>query len=649
MSEVRQLKTSFAAGELSPRLFGRGDLRAYENGARRLENVFIDPTGAVMRRPGLRYVATARGAGRLIEFEFNTGQTYLLVLTAGRLTVLREGAEIAALAAPWSVAQLAALSWTQSADTLLLCHPEVPPRALTRHAAGDGGWTLTRWVFAGETATDPVAAASSLSLVRQPYYGFGAPGVTLKPSATGGTLTLTASADVFRNGHDGLVFRLGGQQLRLVAIADSRQASAVALETLASTDATQDWEEPAFSPVRGWPASAAFHQGRLVIGGSRDLPNRLWFSKAGQLWNFDNGTGLDDEAIEAALLSDQVDAIRQIFPGRDLQVFTSGAEWVAAGDPLTPATLRLVRQTRIGSYGACSLPPVNVDGATLFVGRSGRELREFLYTDAEAAYVASDLALLARPLVEAPVDIRFDAARRLVYLVRADGGVACLTLYREQQIAAWSRLVTEGAIRSAALVGEEATFLVERAGRFFIEVLDDALGSDAALSGFNPAGAVRWSGLDHLDGRQVVIKADGAVLPSLPVRQGGVVLENPAAALEAGLPFTHIVEPLPPGLLADSLPAQSGLLRLVELVLRLAGTADLACDTGAGLVGVPLGARRLAADARLDESPPLFSGDVRLSALGWARDPMVPLWRIEGSAPLPFCLLSVTSKLKVTD
>ena len=35
MSEVRQLKTSFAAGELSPGLFGRGDLRAYENGARR--------------------------------------------------------------------------------------------------------------------------------------------------------------------------------------------------------------------------------------------------------------------------------------------------------------------------------------------------------------------------------------------------------------------------------------------------------------------------------------------------------------------------------------------------------------------------------------------------------------------------------------
>jgi hypothetical protein len=649
MSEVRQLKTSFAAGELSPDLFGRGDLRAYENGARRLENVFIEPTGGIRRRPGLRYVAAASGAGRLIEFAFNTEQTYLVVLTTGRLAVLREGAEIASLAAPWRGDQLAALRWTQSADTLLLCHPDVPPRALTRHADEEGGWSLSPWRFEQEAASDPVAAAGGLMLVHQPYYGFGTAGVTLKPSATGGTLTLTASADVFANGHDGLIFRLGGKQLRLIAIADSRQASAVALETLAGTGASEDWEEPAFSPVRGWPVSAAFHQGRLVIGGSRDLPNRLWFSRAGRLWNFDNGAGLDDEAIEAALLSDQVDAIRQIFSGRDLQVFTSGAEWVATGEPLTPSTLRLVRQTRIGSYAAPGLPAVNVDGATLFVGRSGRELREFLYTDAEAAYVASDLALLARPLVEAPVDIRFDAARRILYLVRADGQVACLTLYREQQIAAWARLVTDGAVRSLALVGEQATFLVERAGRFSIEVLDDTLASDAALSGREPQGALHWSGLGHLEGRQVVVKADGIVLPALPVRQGGVTLENPATALEAGLPFTHIVEPLPPGLLADSLPAQSGLHRLVALTLRLAGTAALACDTGAGLVDVPLGPRRLAAGARLDEPPPLFSGDVRLAALGWARDPMVPLWRVEGSAPLPFALLSVTLKLKVTD
>ena len=44
---TRRIKASFTAGELAPELYGRGDLRAFENGARRLRNVVIQPTGGV--------------------------------------------------------------------------------------------------------------------------------------------------------------------------------------------------------------------------------------------------------------------------------------------------------------------------------------------------------------------------------------------------------------------------------------------------------------------------------------------------------------------------------------------------------------------------------------------------------------------------
>lgn len=33
MTRIRQVKTNFTAGEVSPELLGRGDLRAYQNGA----------------------------------------------------------------------------------------------------------------------------------------------------------------------------------------------------------------------------------------------------------------------------------------------------------------------------------------------------------------------------------------------------------------------------------------------------------------------------------------------------------------------------------------------------------------------------------------------------------------------------------------
>ena len=355
MTRVNLLKTNFTAGEVSPLLFGRGDLCAYENGAATLRNVFIHPTGGVYRRPGLRYVATARGRGRLVSFEFNTEQTYLLAFSDQMLDVYQGGVLTASVATPWTEAQLPQIAWTQSADTLLVTHPEVEARRITR--AGLGSWTVDTWPF-----------AKSGSLRQYPFYKFADTAVALTPSATTGAITLSASADVFDASHAGQNWRVAGKQVQITAVTSSTTADATVLEDLPGIEPTPDFEEPAFSALRGWPVTVAFHQDRLVIGGSRDLPNRLWLSKAGDLFNFDLGEGLDDEAIEFPILSDQVNAIRGVFSGRHLQVFTSGAEWMVTGDPLTPTSVQARRQTRIGSVVDRYVPPKNVDGATLFVG-----------------------------------------------------------------------------------------------------------------------------------------------------------------------------------------------------------------------------------------------------------------------------------------
>src|SRR5690606_21587299 len=141
----RHVQNSFTAGELSPLLSGRGDLRAYANGAAKLRNVFIHPTGGLARRAGLRHVDIAPGAGRLVAFEFNTEQVYLLLFTDGRMDVYRDGLKVATVETPWSEAQIAQIYWTQSADTLLVAHPDVPPKKITRTSHAD--WTVTGWQF----------------------------------------------------------------------------------------------------------------------------------------------------------------------------------------------------------------------------------------------------------------------------------------------------------------------------------------------------------------------------------------------------------------------------------------------------------------------------------------------------------------------
>lgn len=630
---VTLTKTNFTAGELSLDMLGRGDLAAYANGAMKLRNVFIAPVGGVSRRAGLRHVDSARGPGRLVAFEFNTEQTYLLVLTDLHVDVYADGIKVADFAAPWSQDQIRHLSWTQTADTLLVVHPDVAPRKITRTSHSD--WQVALWNF-----------YEADGIIQQPTHKFAASEVTLRASATTGVVTLTASAAVFQAAHVGTRFRLQQKEVCITEVTSATTATAEVKQTLVGTAATEDWEEQALSEWRGWPVSVCFHQDRMVIGGTRDLPNRLWLSKSSDLFNFDLGEGLDDEAMEFALLSDQVNAIRAVFSGRHLQVFTSGAEWMVSGDPLTPAKIQLMRQTRTGSPVDRVVPPRDVDGATLYVSRNGKDLREFLFADVDQAYQSTDLTMLAKHLMVAPVDQDYDSSRRLFHVVMGDGTLGTVTIYRAEKVTAWTLHNTIGAFKAVAVVEDEVYVLVERDGKTLIERFDDTLSLDSALEGDSVDAKTVWSGLDHLEGQKIRILADGGVLESATVLDGAVTLRSAANHVQIGLPYTHEIEPLPPVVQNANGAAPGTIVRLVRAHFRLLDTKALHIDTGRGLT--PIAFRRFGRQ-QFDAAPPPFSGDVQIRAIGWKRDAFQPLWRVRQDVPLPCTILAVATEMKIAD
>ncbi|OYQ36989.1 hypothetical protein CHU95_03110 [Niveispirillum lacus] len=631
MTRLKTVKTSFTGGCVSPDLLGRGDLAAFENGALTLTNVLIEPTGGITRRPGTGFIAHVPGPGRLIPFTFNTEQTYLLVFTDLQVSVFGDDRVQAILPSPWTQEQLSNLTWAQSGDVLLVCHPDREPRRISR--VGPGLWNVEPWVFAEEEGRP-----------RIPFFRFADPAITLTPSGMTGRIRLRASAPLFTPGHEGAPFRIHRKPGRIAAVRSGTEAEIDLADTLPHTNPTADWDEAAFSPQRGWPLSVAFHQDRLVIGGSRDLPNRLWLSKSGDLFNFDLGEGEDDSAIEFAILSDEVNPIRAVHSGRHLQVFTTGGEWAVTGVPLTPTAIRLDRQTRIGSVATRNIPPQEIDGGTLFAAGDG-SIRDFLWTDLEQSYSAADLTLTTRPILPGTVDLEYDRRRRLLLAVQADGTLAVLTLYRNEQIRAWVRLVTAGRVLSTAQVGAHLYWLVDRDGRVSVEVWDDALHVDAGLAGSVDHPTARWTGLHHLDGRPVAVLADGAVTTVEPVIAGRLRLPIPARQVQAGLAFTHEIEPMPPNLLAAE--GQGRRARLLAVTFRLKDTPALRADLGRGPVEVPL--RRATGPALAMAPAPGFTGDRRLTATGWQTSRAGPPWRIAEERPLPFTLLSVTHEMKVND
>jgi hypothetical protein len=619
MTRAFVLQTNFSAGELDPRMLGRTDLRSFENGAAKLRNVVVETTGGVRRRPGMAYVAPAAGRGRLVDLEIGPAFAYLLAFSEFQVDIYRAGVLRATVATPWNEAQIAQIAWAQLGESLLITHADLPPQQLKRES--DTVWSIGPWVFA---EIEPGVSA-------EPFDRFADPDVAMQASATTGTVILNTTADVFVPAHLGGIVRMKGRQIELTNVQTSTQAIGLVLQTLEDTGPTTDWDEQAFSPARGWPVTVSFHQSRMVIGGARDLPNGLWLSKTGESFNFDVGTGEPDEAIAFHLAANDRPAIRALVPGRNLQVFTSSGEWVVTGDPLTPTDIQVHQQSRIGSPPDRHVPPRDVDGATLFVGRNGRELREFLFVDTEQAYQAADLALLAQHLVRNPVDQAFDAKRRLFLIVNEDGSLATIAIYRNADIAAWSLQETDGRVLSVAVVGDETMLLVDRPNGIQIEQLDNQLMVDAGLQLSQSPPALVWTGLDHLDGQEVALVADGLVLEPTTVLGGQVVLDTPASELVVGLPYAHIIEPMP-----AALAGHDPVYRPVRVSLRLFETQSVQIDTGDGLRDLPL---HTIGGGPKDRSPAPFTGDRAVRALGWRRGADQPPWRIEQDTPLPCALL----------
>jgi hypothetical protein len=289
------------------------------------------------------------------------------------------------------------------------------------------------------------------------------------------------------------------------------------------------------------------------------------------------------------------------------------------------------------------VPPRDVDGATLFIPRNGPQLREFLFTDTEQAYQSTDLALLAHHLINRPIDMDFDQSGRLLHVVMADGTMATLTVFREEQVSAWTLQETAGAFRSVATVGDATYVLVERQPGLSIEVFDSGLAVDCGLSGTATSPRQSWSGLGALEGQTLKVLADGSVQADAVVTGGTVTLAEAAGRVQVGLAFKHVIEPLP--LSVETVTAtQSSKLRPVAVSFRFLDTCAFCLDIGKGPVDVPF--KRFGSDL-LDTAPRPFSGDKTVRTLGWRESGVDPLWRIEQDTPLPFTLLAVSTEVGI--
>lgn len=637
MTNLFTAKTNFTAGELSHDLLGRVDLKAYENGALELKNVFIDPTGGVRRRPGLKHVDTLSGYGKLICFEMNANDVYLIILHEYTAKIYKAGQIVSTLETPYTLEQLKNIRWCQSTDELFLTHPDIRPKKIT---CKENVWSISDFTFMVEQ-----------DCVLQPYHKFCAAEITIKSTRVTGEVTLTTSADYFEDKHLNMQIKIAEGYATIKQITDSKNAIADINKKLveeaednASLEPTRSFSEPAFTEEKGWPVCVAFYQSRLIFGGSKKLPNTLWFSQSADVTNFELGQGYDADGISFSMLSDQSNTICALFAGRHLQVFTTSAEWMVSGDPLTPTNIQLRRQTQVGSPSYCYVSPIGIDGATIFPSSNGKEIREFLFADIEQAYQATDLSLLVGHLINKPVDQTYDKHNRQAYIVMENGNMCVLCSFRSEDLQSWTELTTQGKFHGVRMAGDTAYVIVERDGTYYLECFDDQYNVDAGTVITTQTASTLFNVPSYLEGKGVKLCADDMILPDVIVENGQIELPVSAMHVQTGLGFYHIISPLPPAVGASNAVAPVSSCRLVKACFRVIDTNTLEIDTGNGVhqeVAYPLGSYEFNTSIQKE------TADIVVRALGWNRSPNRPLWRIIGDMPRPFKLVSVTQDLKI--
>lgn len=757
------LKPSFAAGELSPAMYGRTDIAKYDVGAAKLENFIVLRYGGVQNRAGTKYLATTAGNKKavLLPFRYNVEQNFIIEITAGKIRFYTQGALVTKNGAPYEITnnysedELDTIKYTQSADVMFLVQPNHPPATLTRYA--NDNWTFERMDITGGPFADSELTAKSTT--------------TITASATTGTVTLTASASIFNanmvddlialthfvdsdykkgtpsaNGTNLIVSvlphstvyvesfgfwdgnftlekydRLTGQWVKIRSQSGNRsqnynlteendsdeitqyrvtstefntnvwsdeneyqrgyitiqafgndytghvlitgytsatQVIGTVKKQLASTEATKDYQFASWSQKNGFPTCAGFFEDRLVFAGSKAEPQTFWASKTGDYYNF--GTSIpaqDNDAITATLNGGQMNGIKAIIAFGEMILLTAGGEYKVTGNG-KPITGENVLSQAQEYRGISDVLPVTVGSRIVYLQQQGNLIRDLAYSYDVDKYTGDDLNLLASHLFERHKITSMtyqQTPNSIVWCTRDDGVLLGLTNLKEQDVYAWHQHSTAHGkfINVCAISGpqeDELYCVVEREGNYYVERMvaretsaepEDQYFVDSGITVSGNTKTNEVTGLDHLEGLEVAILADGNVQPLQTVTDGKITLKRAYSKIHVGLPIHAEMQTLPLEFNVEDGTFMSRKKRVSALMAMFK-------DSRGGLYGIGDGPKnefKWRSTEKWGEPIALFTGKKKMPVpqANWNETVMVT---ISQEDPLPLTILSLVPQIE---
>ena len=293
-----------------------------------------------------------------------------------------------------------------------------------------------------------------------------------------------------------------------------------------------------FAAAGDYPTCSANYQQRRFFANTTSAPDSIWGSRIGFPDNFGISSPLqDDDSVTFRLAGNNHHPIRHLVAiGAGLILFTDGGEWTVTGgggrkNPITPASIDAEQETYVGVLPWAR--PVVVGSSIVYVQARGTKMAELSFKQEVEGLAGRDLTIYATHLFERKQIYFVDYQQNphsIVWLCDSVGRLLGLTYIPDQDVWGWHRHDTDGLFEDVCVVPEEdqdTLYVIVRrtvggVEKRYIERLEqrelrdgfthaDMFFVDSGLS-YSGAPADEFAGLEHLEGRRVMVIADGEVL-----------------------------------------------------------------------------------------------------------------------------------------
>ena len=305
--------------------------------------------------------------------------------------------------------------------------------------------------------------------------------------------------------------------------------------------------------------------------------------------------------------------------------------------PITPEAVAVKPQTNIGSK---RVRPVVIEGLTMFVQRTGKALYQFQYTDEFQSNESRSASLASPHLITNPYQLAVsqgssETDANYIYIVSDTGDMTVFNTQSLEGVQAFTRWSDQANIKSVAVVDEEVYLLVNRGSRYDIVKADSFLNTDSSVLQLIVGDTV--TGLDHLDGQTVKVKAVGAVQLDKVVAAGSITLDREVNGLvEVGLEYQPKIKTMPLNVTLNDGSHAAQKKRIMRCAIRVHESNGVIVN-GQRLADKTIGLNQF-------DSPEPQSEFKRVFLSGWSLDATI---EITQTTPYPLTVLALDLEVKV--